>query len=148
MTRAIILGFVAGWALAAATGPSAIAEEPARLMEQECGACHLAYPPQLLPARSWRALMDRLPEHFGENAGLDPGMAKEIGAYLAAKAADAGGRDSRVLWDLGPGEAPLRITETPFWLHAHNLIPAADFRLAKSKTNCLACHATLGGYAD
>ena len=32
---------------------------------QECAACHLAYPPGLLPAASWQRLMGGLGKHFG-----------------------------------------------------------------------------------
>ena len=32
---------------------------------KECGACHLAFPPQMLPARSWKKLMGDLANHFG-----------------------------------------------------------------------------------
>ncbi len=39
--------------------------------KQECGSCHLAYPPGLLPASSWQRLMGDLPHHFGTDASLD-----------------------------------------------------------------------------
>ena len=59
--------------------PAARAEEGARLAQapalpkyqQECAACHLAYPPGLLPAASWQRLMSNLPRHFGTDASLD-----------------------------------------------------------------------------
>ena len=35
---------------------------------QECGSCHLAYPPGLLPALSWQRLMGGLDRHFGTDA--------------------------------------------------------------------------------
>ncbi|HPQ24397.1 MAG TPA: cytochrome C, partial [Gammaproteobacteria bacterium] len=40
---------------------------------QECGSCHFAYQPGLLPARSWNNLMGGLENHFGENAELPAG---------------------------------------------------------------------------
>ena len=49
----------------------------------ECGACHVAYPPRLLPASSWRAIMGGLAAHFGTDASLDPGAAAEIAASSA-----------------------------------------------------------------
>lgn len=30
----------------------------------ECGDCHFAFPPVLLPARSWKKLMGNLKDHF------------------------------------------------------------------------------------
>ncbi len=44
---------------------AAFAENP--LYSEECGACHLAYPPSLLPQASWRGIMDGLADHFGED---------------------------------------------------------------------------------
>ncbi|MDH5218993.1 MAG: diheme cytochrome c, partial [Gammaproteobacteria bacterium] len=40
------------------------------LYKEECSACHMAYQPGLLPARSWEKMMDNLADHFGENAEL------------------------------------------------------------------------------
>ena len=47
---------------------------------KECAACHMAFPPQMLPARSWEALMGDLANHFGENAQLDAAAAADIKA--------------------------------------------------------------------
>jgi hypothetical protein len=33
------------------------------IYKQECAACHLAYPPGLLPARSWSRIMSGLDKH-------------------------------------------------------------------------------------
>ena len=111
---------------------------------KECGACHLAFPPQMLPARSWKKLMDDLANHFGENASMEEATRKEIAAYLAANAGDAAlsklGR--RFLRGIDGTETPLRITQTPFWQAAHEEIPIARFTSAPVKTpaNCAACH--------
>ena len=51
----------------------------------ECGSCHVPYPPRLLPAESWRALMDGLDRHFGTDATLDATTAASIRAFLEAK---------------------------------------------------------------
>jgi len=50
--------------------------------------------------------------------------------------------------NLGPNEVPLRITDTRFWQKAHQSFPERDFAQVKSKSNCLGCHNTLGGYTD
>jgi hypothetical protein len=64
-------------ALLCATASCALAEggttvPPVRnpAMLKECGVCHIAYPPQMLPARSWKKIMAGLADHFGENATL------------------------------------------------------------------------------
>ena len=36
----------------------------------ECSACHIAYPPRMLPVASWEALMAGLKTHFGEDDEL------------------------------------------------------------------------------
>ena len=56
------------------------------LFSKECGACHMAYPPTLLPAVSWRKIVATLDDHFGENASLDKETRDKIEAYLVANA--------------------------------------------------------------
>ena len=113
---------------------------------KECGACHLAFPPQMLPVRSWKKLMGDLANHFGENASMPEVTRAEIAAYLGDNAGDAAiskfGR--RFLQGIDGGETPLRITQTPFWQAAHEEIPVARFSSAsvKTPTNCAACHRT------
>ena len=51
--------------------------------QKECGSCHLAYPPNLLPQESWRRVMAGLEDHFGENAALDAATSMHISSYLA-----------------------------------------------------------------
>jgi hypothetical protein len=38
----------------------------------------------------------------------------------------------------------MRVTETPYWLHKHSEIAAADWKLpmVKDKINCAACQAS------
>ena len=38
------------------------------LYKQECAACHVAYPPTLMPAASWTRIMANLPKHFVKSA--------------------------------------------------------------------------------
>ena len=98
----------------------------------ECGSCHIAYPPALLPASSWRQLMAGLPRHFGTDASLDAASAAEIGAFLERNA--GGGRRG--------GEAAQRITATRWFQHKHDEVSAAAWRSprVKSAANCGACH--------
>jgi len=102
----------------------------------ECGSCHVPYPPQLLPAASWRALMARLERHFGSDASLDAATAAEIGRYLERHA----GRRA------APAGAEPRITGTRWFRNEHrNEIPAG-----KNPADCGACHAGAekGAYDD
>ena len=123
--------------------------------EKECGACHLAFPPSMLPARSWRAVMAGLDDHFGEVATLDPATASAIEQYLVANAGDTGGaRWGRgALRGIAADATPLRITETPTWVREHrHEVPASAWSNPKvgSKANCVACHraAERGIYED
>lgn len=107
----------------------------------ECGACHVPYPPRLLPARSWRAIMGGLDRHFGADASLDPAVAADITAFLDRHA----GRD--------PGGATaLRITDASWFPRKHRKIPAAVWArpAVKGPANCAACHpaADQGQYDD
>lgn len=144
---ALLTSLAAAGGVWVASAPAAQPASPVEVYSRECGACHMAYPPQLLPARSWHALIGGLDKHFGENASLDPATAQTIAAYLAANAADTLGPGARPLWGIGPTDVPLRITETPFWISIHEEISPARFRSpqVKSKSNCLACHQQGGG---
>lgn len=61
------------------------------VVKEECGSCHLAFAPSMLPARSWQRMMGKLDNHFGDNASLDPATAEKITSYLVANAGDSGG---------------------------------------------------------
>jgi len=53
---------------------------------QECGSCHMAFPPGMLPARSWSRLMAGLDKHYGTDAALDEPTRRAIDAWLQAHA--------------------------------------------------------------
>jgi diheme cytochrome c len=113
---------------------------------KECGACHLAFPPQMLPARSWKKLMGDLANHFGENAARHEATRAEVAAYLAANAGDAAisKQGRRFLRGIDASETPVRITQTPFWQAAHEEVSPARFLsdAVKTPANCAACHRT------
>lgn len=100
----------------------------------ECGSCHLAYPPQLLPAPAWRSIMAGLDKHFGADASIDRAAAAEIGTFLQN---NAGGSPRA-------GAQPRRITETAWFRHEHDEVPGAAWQRPsiKSAANCAACHRT------
>lgn len=114
---------------------------------KECGACHMAFQPGWLPARSWERIMGSLNDHFGDNASLDPGTVQTITAYLTANAADAAsrGRGGNGSDKESAAPPPLRITELPWFRAKHEkrgrVSPEAlKRRNAKSKADCKACH--------
>lgn len=115
---------------------------------EECGACHLAYPPQLLDAHSWLHVMNGLPRHFGTDASLDEQRRTAITDFLGR---NAGGRKTGVTAD-AKGQPLLRISETAYFRRKHREVNAATWTRAAIKTpaNCAACHikAAQGDYDD
>ena len=109
---------------------------------QECGSCHMAYPPSLAPSPRWIAIMDGLPNHFGEDATLEPGLMSRIRAYLTMNAAEKW--DTRAAHELQGSNPldPLRLTATPFWIRMHQGIPESVFksRAVGAKGACEKCH--------
>lgn len=117
----------------------------ATLYKNECASCHMAYPPELLPARSWQAILNRLDRHFGDNASLDPVTLKTLGQYLQTHSADAVAtrRSRRVLRSIPADNTPLRISQVPYIQHKHREIPTRYIRAnpqVKSLSHCVACH--------
>lgn len=127
-------------ALAAAAATAAAGDDGRRAVQllpryaQECGACHVAYPPGLLPQASWQRLMRDLPNHFGSDASVDAATLKELDTWLAANA--GGGRRS--------AEPPPqdRITRSQWFIREHREMAPALWKspLVKSTANCAACH--------
>jgi len=102
--------------------------------KQECSACHLAYPPQFLPAASWQRQMQNLSKHYGSDASLDAATVRELSLWLNANAAS--GKRARQ-------EPPQdRITQSAWFVREHEEVSAATWKLpaVKSAANCAACH--------
>ncbi len=96
---------------------------------EECGSCHLAYPPGTLPADSWNRILapEALADHYGEDASMPDALVAELRTYLQAHAADASARVRERAFAV-PGaagtEAGLpRITDTPYFIRKHHRIP-------------------------
>jgi hypothetical protein len=101
--------------------------------QEECGNCHIAFPPALLVAGDWRAIMQGLDHHFGVDAALDEPTRSRIAAFLETGA----GRGGKFM------DAPnLRITQTRWFLHEHDEVPARVWSdpQVKGAANCGACH--------
>ena len=124
------------------------------LWREECGSCHLAFHPSLLPARSWQKIMAEQGKHFGTDLALDDATSKELLAFLVNNSAETSTREAalKINRSIKPGNTPLRITETPYWVRKHEDITESDWRSAKvkNKLNCAACHldAEAGTFED
>ncbi len=115
--------------------------------QEECGSCHLAYQPGLLPAKSWEKLLtpEALHNHFGEVADLDKDTLKEIHDYAVENAADKSHykRSRKIAVATEDGDAPLRITEVSYIKRKHHSIPEKMIKENKdvrSLSYCDACH--------
>ncbi len=115
--------------------------------QAECGACHLAYPPALLDAKGWRAVMTGLDHHYGDNAGLDEPTRRSIENFLVRH---AGGHQVGAPAS-ATGEPP-RLTATAWFKRKHHEVTASDWQdpQVKSPANCGACHtrAAAGSYRE
>jgi hypothetical protein len=124
------------------------------LVKEECGSCHLAFSPAMLPASSWQRMMGGLKNHFGDDASLDAVATKRITDYLVANAADTGGRrySDKLLRGVSLNSAPQRITELPKWVKEHRKVPDWEWKHkdVRTRANCSACHADAerGYYED
>lgn len=132
---------------ATTSAPATLAPAPlspeAAAYQAECSSCHLAYPPELLPARSWTRLMGGLDDHFGQNAELDAAARESMTRWLERNAAEHSPRSMarRVLRD-SEGKTPLRISELRFIQREHDEVNPQVWRrpAVGSVANCAACH--------
>ncbi len=129
---------------ARSTGVAAVTNA---LYTEECGSCHFAYPPGLLPASSWQKVMAGLADHFGDNAELDANEQQQLTEYLTNNAADTSSyrRSRKIMNSLQNTNtpSPLRITEIPYFRHEHREIPKRIINLPEVGGNlsqCNSCH--------
>jgi len=114
---------------------------------ENCGDCHLAYQPGLMPSGSWDKILKGLPDHFGEAVELDSESMKTIAEYLKIYAADnSSTKLSRKIMRSMGNQIPLRITQIPYIQRKHHEIDAKIFTRESigSFSNCTACHKTAG----
>lgn len=105
---------------------------------QECGACHMAYPPAFLSKPAWGRVMHALSRHYGTDASMDPATASKITQWLN----QYGGSYKRVA---GSSKED-RLTTTPWFMHEHEEIARSIYQRAaiRSPANCAACHIGAG----
>ena len=121
---------------------------------EECGSCHLLFHPNLLPARSWQRLLTEQDRHFGTDLALAPATTATVRAFLTSNAAEHSPTEAafKINRSVPAASAPLRITETPYWIAKHDSIGVDVWArpTVKSKANCAACHvdAEAGTFED
>ena len=124
------------------------------LWQEECGACHLAYHPSLLPRRSWEKLLAQQNEHFSEDLYLDVDTNTQLLSYAREHAAENGVTEAswKILHGIAPDVTPVRITNTGYWKDKHKEIPEKTWNQSNvnGRYNCAACHldAEQGWYED
>ena len=129
------------------------------LYMEECGGCHFAYPPGLMPARGWDEMMSTLEDHFGDDATLMDEDLQPITDYLINNAADqvvgkdAPRRSVQITLASAGRPVPLRISELPYVKDAHRDIPKKwvdENPKVGGAAYCEACHvqADKGYYND
>jgi hypothetical protein len=91
--------------------------------EEECGACHFVYQPELLPSASWVKILENLDDHFGEIIELDDDSKKIISDYLKSNSAEysSAKRAVKIMRSLR-NQVPLKITDIPYIIEKHHEI--------------------------
>jgi len=89
--------------------------------------------------------MTDLEDHFADNAELDAQSQQSISKYLLNNSAEKSNyrRSRKFLRGISKNETPMRITQTPYFKHEHDEIPAKMVKTnqqVKSFSNCNACH--------
>jgi len=121
--------------------------------KEECGGCHFAYQPELLPSASWMKILSDLDDHFGESIELDEDSKRVILDYLKSNGAEysSAKRAVKIMRSLG-NQVPLRITDLPYIREKHHEISPNVLKRESigSLSNCIACHTTAekGIYED
>jgi cytochrome c5 len=128
-------------------GTPAATTTPADIYKKTCGRCHLAFPPEFLPAASWEIILKDTDHHFGEKLLLEPGIKSLLHSYLKGQSAEfsQSKKAQKILESLN-GATPQRLTEVPYLVKKHRkIIPETIKKPAiGSLSNCQACHSGAG----
>jgi hypothetical protein len=126
-----------------------------QLYIKECGSCHFAYQPGLLPSSSWNKIMSNLGNHYNNDASISATNLQILTKYLNDNSAEKNmqyKRSNRIVSSLASGQIPDSISTTPYIIKKHseirkNLITQPE---VKGLFNCIACHKTAdkGNYGE
>ncbi len=113
--------------------------------DNECGSCHITYPPYLLPKESWVKMMNELDDHFGDDASLDEQTRVAILDFLEKNSAETSTHKAafKITKSLkNSDETIIAVSSTPYWKAKHKDIDSKvfDTQAVKNKANCIACH--------
>ncbi|MBW6488932.1 diheme cytochrome c [Sulfurimonas sp.] len=121
---------------------------------KECGSCHFAYQPGLLPSKSWKSIMEDLDDHFGTDASIDGADKKNISKYLQDNAADKSlnyKKSKKINESIATTQTQISITKTRYFIQKHRDVGSEliQQKEVKSISNCMACHtkADKGSYS-
>ena len=114
---------------------------------EECGSCHLAYQPELLPKASWKKLMGDLENHFGDDVQLTPNKHYALSRFIYKKAGGEQTYRSKQIMASLKSATPIRITEIPYIKELHKTVNKDLFKrkTIRSFANCEACHLSADG---
>ena len=93
-------------------------------------------------------------DHFGEDATLEDGDDQIVLSFLIDHSAETSTMEPayKIRNSLKPSEAPIAISETPYYIKKHKNIPPEAYERPDilAKSNCMACHedAEYGTFED
>lgn len=121
-----VAGLILSVASLATAGDHNYGPYPAYYTE-ECGSCHVPYPPQRMTQAGWLIQINELKHHYGTDASVDVPASQTILSYLVN---NAGWKDK-----LAPADSTGRITKTAWFMKEHGSAPKG-----KSFSDCTQCH--------
>jgi uncharacterized protein len=80
------------------------------IYKKECGSCHMAFPPNALPVKSWKIMKAGLQDHFGDDASIEESSRKGIEDYLVKNSAEKSLEEASIKFIRSIGK------ENPPWL--------------------------------
>ena len=126
-----------------------------QLYIKECGSCHFAYQPGLLPSNAWNKMMGNLENHFNSDATVSAENFQTLSKYLNDNSAEKNmqyKRSNRIVSSIPAGQIPDSISTTPYMIKKHNEIKKSLITQPEVKGlfNCIACHKTAdkGNYSE
>jgi len=139
----VLVGMSLGYSSAFAATDAVDMAAAATVYKTECGACHVAYPGGFLPEASWNAILNKLDDHFGDNAELDAEALQSIQSYLQVDNYDRSNIRRRTRGRFDTPGTPIRVTDTKIFQAMHREISEKRVKnnpQVKTFARCEACH--------